>query len=97
MATPHTVASLEAKVEVAVELVRDSVAAVVSAAMRGRSGCRIKQSQQSQTSLAQPYVFSAHSLFPSFFLWYGLLPTGSHHSPSVSITPLPPLNLMPDS
>ena len=69
----------------AVELVEDSVAAVDSTAMGGRSGCRIKWNQQSQFSLAQPPVFSAH---PPFFLWCDLLLTGSHHSPS------PHLNLM---
>ena len=57
--------------------------------MVDRSGCRIKRSQQSQTSLVQSSVFT-HYLFPPFFPWCVPLLTGSHHSPSVSIISLLP-------
>ena len=58
-----SIASLEVEDKVAVELVKDSVAAVYYTAMEGLSGCRIKWSQESQTSLVQPPVFSAHPPF----------------------------------
>ena len=74
----------------ALELVEDSVTTMDSTAMEGRSGCWIKRSQQSQTSLVQTPVFSGHPHFLPFFLRCNLSLTGSHHSPSVSIIPLPP-------
>ena len=46
--------------------------------------------KQSQTSLAQLPVFSAHQSFLPFFLWCKLLRTESHQSPLVGTIPLPP-------
>ena len=68
----------------AVELVGNSFAALDSAAMRGRSGCRIKRANNLKPLLPNP------SFFLHFFLWCDLLLTGSHHFPSVSTISLPP-------
>ena len=53
-----------------------------------RLGSRIKRSQQTQTSHVQLPFFRPNPLLLPFFLWWDLLLTGLHHSPSVSTIPL---------
>ena len=75
----------------------DSVAAVDSTAMGGRSGCRIKRRQRSQTSLVQRPVFLPIPLFHPFSYDATLCCLGRTTPHRSAKFPFPHLNLMPRS